>query len=274
MITKAALEAWAAKQGLSERAVGDGGIHFIVDYMDSFDESASFSAISLYEDVNSAFSMRSSNYRSDLKTMEQFSSYIGAKINGFVRKEGMSYCAGKIFPTNYSLRLVLMPIRCNNIAEFETNLYKFFEVWRDICLEARKFPGIKFENEERPIRNPKMHPETFRYDSNNRGGCYITTAVCQTLGRPDDCYELKVFREYRDNWLIKQPDGKNIIREYYSIAPRIVQTIDELKEAPDIYKEIWSSYLKKCLTMIEEHRLSDCKKLYTDMVNDLRLKYF
>ena len=37
-----------------------------------------------------------------------------------------------------------------------------------------------------------------------RGGCYITTAVCEFYGKPDDCHELTQFRKFRDEWLAKQ----------------------------------------------------------------------
>lgn len=42
-------------------------------------------------------------------------------------------------------------------------------------------------------------------------GCFITTAVCQCFGKSDDCYELTMFRRFRDDWLMKQPDGKALI---------------------------------------------------------------
>lgn len=41
------------------------------------------------------------------------------------------------------------------------------------------------------------------------GGCYITTATCEEYGKPDDCYELTTFRNFRDNWLKNNPMGKN-----------------------------------------------------------------
>ena len=280
MITESALKSWAMQQNLlAGIAVRDGGIHFTVYYMDSFDESSIFYASGLYDDGrnyyndgDSTFYMYSYNYKIDSNNREKVQKYFIRKANDCIRKGGMS---GSAYIDDASpLKLSVMPVWCNSIAEFETHLYKFLEVWRGVCLEARDFPGISFENRRRPSKDPNPDSDSFRYYPNNRsGGCYITTAVCQALGRLDDCYELNAFREYRDNWLIKQPDGKDIIREYYNIAPRIVETIDNLKDAPDIYKEIWNSYLNKCLTMIEEHRPYDCKKLYMDMVHDLRLKH-
>ena len=64
--------------------------------------------------------------------------------------------------------------------------------------------------------------------SRKSGGCFITSAVCDSFGKPDDCYELTTFRNFRDNWLSTQPDGKNLIAQYYEIAPKIVAEIDKL----------------------------------------------
>ena len=54
--------------------------------------------------------------------------------------------------------------------------------------------------------------------------CYVTTAVCRSLQKPDECYELKLLREYRDRYLVSSEGGKETIREYYNIAPTIVKT--------------------------------------------------
>ena len=55
--------------------------------------------------------------------------------------------------------------------------------------------------------------------------CYITTAVCETFGKPDDCYELRLLRTYRDGYLAGTPGGEEMIRKYYDVAPSIVKHI-------------------------------------------------
>lgn len=42
--------------------------------------------------------------------------------------------------------------------------------------------------------------------------CYITTAVCDGLGKPDDCYELTLLRDYRDNYLVKSEEGASLVK--------------------------------------------------------------
>lgn len=104
-------------------------------------------------------------------------------------------------------------------------------------------------------------------------GCFVTTAVCSTFGKPDDCYELTAFRKFRDTWLVKQPDGKNLIAEYYSIAPLIVDNINRRKDAAQIYQNIWQKYLEPCLNFIRSGDNLSCKKAYVKMVNQLKKIY-
>ena len=105
-------------------------------------------------------------------------------------------------------------------------------------------------------------------------GCFITTAVCENLGKPDNCYELTTFRNFRDKWLVNQSDGKNLIAEYYSIAPAIVDKINRLPDAAKIYDDIREKYLVPCLELIERGDNQSCKRLYVEMVTSLKKKFF
>ena len=103
--------------------------------------------------------------------------------------------------------------------------------------------------------------------------CYITTAVCNSLGRPDDCYELNTLRNYRDSYLLSSDEGKEMVQEYYNIAPTIVKRIDKKKEADQIYEDIWKTYLSPCITMIENGENEKCRDLYSSMVKKLEARY-
>ncbi len=104
----------------------------------------------------------------------------------------------------------------------------------------------------------------------NDDSCFITTAVCETLGKSDDCYELKTFRDFRDNWLLDQSDGKFLIDEYYRIAPKIVYAIKNLPNSREIFFGIWQNHLKECLTFIETADYPEVKKRYISMVHKLK----
>ena len=107
----------------------------------------------------------------------------------------------------------------------------------------------------------------------NDDNCFITTAVCETLSKPDDCYELKTFRDFRDNWLLNQKDGKFLIDEYYRIAPQIVDSIRKLPNSKEIFFGIWKNHLKECLTFIEVADYPEVKKRYISMVYILKNEF-
>ena len=122
------------------------------------------------------------------------------------------------------------------------------------------------------INVSKIRPYISKINSKQEG-CFITTATCQALNKPDNCYELNKFREYRDNWLINQLDGKKIIQKYYEIATNIVYNINKCKDKYIIYQDIWNKSLKKCLNLIELKKYEECKKLYMKMVEELEVKF-
>lgn len=115
--------------------------------------------------------------------------------------------------------------------------------------------------------------ETLKGGFEKKQFCYITTAVCETMGKPDNCYELTMFRQFRDGYLRKQPDGEALIQEYYKDAPQIIQKIDRLENSREIYQSIWEEYLKPCLSMIEHGEDSACKERYVQMVRTLEKQF-
>lgn len=103
--------------------------------------------------------------------------------------------------------------------------------------------------------------------------CYITTAVCKSQHKPDDCYELELLRDYRDRYLMKTPEGAQIVEKYYDVAPTIVKRINKSADAEEKYQYIWEHYLKQCIVAIENGDLEVCGKTYMDMVEELCGQY-
>jgi len=106
-----------------------------------------------------------------------------------------------------------------------------------------------------------------------KGLCYITTAVCEVLNKGDNCQELTIIRDYRDQYLANTAEGEQVIDTYYNIAPTIVNRINKAEESSRIYKQIWIGYIQPCLTLIKEGKNEECRELYTQMVTLLERKY-
>ena len=106
-----------------------------------------------------------------------------------------------------------------------------------------------------------------------KGLCYITTAVCEILNKGDDCQELTILRDYRDQYLANTVGGEQVIDTYYNIAPTIVNRINKTEQSHEIYQQIWNFYIQPCITLIKEGKNEDCKVLYSEMVSSLEKRY-
>ena len=107
----------------------------------------------------------------------------------------------------------------------------------------------------------------------HKGLCYITTAVCESQGKPDDCQELTVLRRYRDQYLMRSKEGRAMVEEYYEIAPVLVLSIGMHREPYKIYQEIYRDYLRPCVEYAENEENVKCRELYADMVGSLRQRF-
>ena len=103
--------------------------------------------------------------------------------------------------------------------------------------------------------------------------CFITTAVCESEGRPDDCAELTAFRAFRDGYLMDCPDGPDLVARYYDIAPGIVTCIDHCGDRAARYAAIRRQYLGPCYADLLAGRLAACTARYPRMVLDLEAQY-
>lgn len=121
-----------------------------------------------------------------------------------------------------------------------------------------------------------LEPATFQQINSGfkKRFCYITTAVCKSLNKPDNCYELTVLRSYRDDYLMQTDQGNELIRIYYDVAPTIVKHINRENNCERIYKEIWEKYLSPCIKLIENNENAECELLYETMVYQLKDRYF
>ena len=105
------------------------------------------------------------------------------------------------------------------------------------------------------------------------GLCFITTAVCEAEGKPDDCAELTAFRAFRDGYLASCPDGAALTEEYYDIAPGIVTCINLCGDREARYEAIRKTYLQPCYEDLLAGRNEACKARYIRMVRDLEQQY-
>lgn len=139
------------------------------------------------------------------------------------------------------------------------------------CLKKHDY--INSDVYERYCRSYNYDECPIYLDHDSSGECYITSACIYAKGLQDNCYELETLREYRDEWLSKQPGGKDLIKNYYAIAPKIVSCINERENKNRIYNAIYDHMVKPCVELIEQKKYTEAKELYKNMTEQLKKQY-
>lgn len=187
---------------------------------------------------------------------ERFLSELGARLEE--NHKALTSRAREVEDAKYTLCLFLIPmIRKQRLAISEPLAQAIYVQWQKV------YPKYPFS---------LMTYETIAEGFQKRKLCFITTAACECMGKPDDCPELMAFRAFRDGYLSLCPDGEALIREYYNVAPGIVTAIRTAGEAGE-FRRIWSEYLAPCYAAISRGENEACKKTYTRMVQAMERKY-
>lgn len=93
--------------------------------------------------------------------------------------------------------------------------------------------------------------------------CFITTAICEHLGQPDDCYELETLRMFRDSWL--SDNYPMSIVEYYRTAPQIVEKLLQREDIAIIWDRFNTEFIQPAVVAIEKTNYSGAYLLYREM---------
>ena len=113
------------------------------------------------------------------------------------------------------------------------------------------------------------------YVQSSSPGCFITSAVCKTFGKPDNCQELMSFRHFRDTYMAEKNDLNHEVKKYYEIAPVICAAIDAKGHtfAKQEYARIWNDHLSKAFEALNNKELEKTYEIYKNMVESLEKTY-
>ena len=103
--------------------------------------------------------------------------------------------------------------------------------------------------------------------------CFLTTACVVAKNLPYDCYELKTLRGFRDSYIKGLANGEEIIKEYYDIAPKIIDAIEKEPNADCIFKKLFEELVQPCVHYIEQRQNEKAHALYEKTVLKLKEKY-
>lgn len=101
------------------------------------------------------------------------------------------------------------------------------------------------------------------------GGCFITTACCERRGLADDCELMTKLRALRDEYLLKGPEGRAMVAEYYRTAPDVIAAVNALPDAEAVYGRVYGVLLE-VVGLIDAGKNAEAVSLYRGMAEDLR----
>jgi hypothetical protein len=102
--------------------------------------------------------------------------------------------------------------------------------------------------------------------------CFLTTACCEAIGLPDDCFELATLRRYRDEVLAHMPGGPREIERYYALAPAILRAMRERGRERALL-QLYFSRILPCVLLARLGAARLTRRLYRDMIARLCRRY-
>ena len=108
----------------------------------------------------------------------------------------------------------------------------------------------------------------YRRRGSGSGGCFLTTACCVYKGLDDDCYELRMLRKLRDEYIKLQSYGNELIENYYKEAPTIVEKINNSINRDPILEDTYQKILD-IVSSIESDKNEEAVIKYMILLHDL-----
>jgi hypothetical protein len=164
---------------------------------------------------------------------------------------------------------IILPLACKPLFESESEIEMAIKLgsteecrFRLNCDALRK--AIDWAVSQRDILEKGFEDEQCTPPK----GCFITTACCEVLGLPDNCFELRALRRYRDEILAGTPDGRAAIALYYALAPALLTELEGQKRL-EILRELYARFILP--SAIAAHLGFDrlAFKLYESMMQEL-----
>lgn len=134
--------------------------------------------------------------------------------------------------------------------------------------------GLIQRSGEHYKKSDKEIKEEMRRHKVHKPGCFLTSACVLAQGLSDDCYELVILRKFRDEFIITCiPEGKDMVSQYYAVAPKIVCCIDTDPHKIQIYNKLYHSLVVPSVKKILEGDAFCAMQIYIAHVKRLMCRY-
>lgn len=165
---------------------------------------------------------------------------------------------------------------CASCTYMGTHQYSGGKYWCERKGEARFACDAKcYDWIEAYGRSNYARENMYQYSLQNSTGssCYLTTVMCNILGYEDNNYYLQTLRTFRDTVLKQNVKYYPLLVTYDVIGPIIALNLSHDQNKEQIAKTMFTHYISKAVTAIEENKTSEATNIYVAMTNVLAEKY-
>ena len=120
--------------------------------------------------------------------------------------------------------------------------------------------------------NKGNHTKNIHSKGGSSGVCYLTTACVNARGLPDNCLELTTLRAFRDKVLMSSSVGREVIREYYQVAPQIVERVNALDNSQRVWNKAYLD-IQRTVNLVREGKFNEAFENYKRMTIFLKEKH-
>lgn len=115
------------------------------------------------------------------------------------------------------------------------------------------------------------------YKHQESSGCFITTVVCDILGKEDNHELLNNFRNFRDNILQKDKKYEEILKNYDTVGPVVGDAIYKDEDRIKLSLVLYNNILKPINELIKQEKYDEaCEQYYVmtlKLINYYGLKH-
>ncbi len=95
------------------------------------------------------------------------------------------------------------------------------------------------------------------------GGCFLTSACIQELGKDERCFELVELERFAKNHVSQSEKGAEMLKLYYGLAPLVVDQINQSPYRRTIWENMYDDLVMPTLYMIEEKKYAEAEAFYS-----------
>lgn len=100
--------------------------------------------------------------------------------------------------------------------------------------------------------------------------CFLTTAACEFMQMPDDCWVLTLARKFRDTYMASSLDLATEIVDYYETAPKIVAAINTLENKSKVWKNIFWEFVIPFVVLVGKNENEKAHQKYKELVAEAK----